>query len=620
MRALLIAAAMLALAACKEEAAQDVAPMALTSDSVGHYCQMNLMEHEGPKAQAHLDGLPGAPLFFSQVRDVIAYLRMPEQSHAVLAIWVNDMGAPGATWDAPGTTNWIDARSAWFVVGGRAVGGMGGAGPRRARHRRRADRAVAHPGGPPVSRDTISLRGITGWGRHGVLASEKELAQPFTVDVDLNVDLAAAGEHDDLAASVSYADVAADAAAVIAGDSVDLVETLAARVAEACLARELVEAVRVTVHKPHAPVGVPFEGVSVTVRRERSVPVVIALGANLGRPERTLAHAVAALRPRGLEATLAELARRLGCWVGLFDSSGTIAQEHPASLAGGADAVADAVAELLGRGTTATRSLEEGERTVTLYTLGRSSQLKGVIAVDLRPIDAEARAAKATAIAAHRTQVAPLSPHPADRAILTPAMVARFAEDEWIVVAPEAAPTRFDERYADEGDPWATRTSWYERRKRAVVLAALRDERYRLAVEVGCGTATLTAELARRCDAALGVDASLPALAEARRTLAGLPNAWVEHRTIDDGLPAADVDLVVVSELGSYVDPDALRHLLEQARVRGAHVALCHWRGEGEDLRTSAADVHALARATPGLRAAVSIVDEAFLVDVLVPA
>lgn len=111
------------------------------------------------------------------------------------------------------------------------------------------------------------------------------------------------------------------------------------------------------------------------------------------------ALAVAALRPRGLEATLAELARRLGCWVGLFDSSGTIAQEHPASLAGGADAVADAVAELLGRGTTATRSLEEGERTVTLYTLGRSSQLKGVIAVDLRPIDAEARAVITTVIA-----------------------------------------------------------------------------------------------------------------------------------------------------------------------------------------------------------------------------
>ena len=111
------------------------------------------------------------------------------------------------------------------------------------------------------------------------------------------------------------------------------------------------------------------------------------------------ALAVAALRPRGLEATLAELARRLGCWVGLFDSSGTIAQEHPSALVRGAEAVADAVADLLGRGTTATRSLDVADGTVTLFTLGRSSQLKGVIAVDLSPIDAEARAVITTAIA-----------------------------------------------------------------------------------------------------------------------------------------------------------------------------------------------------------------------------
>ncbi|WP_113912796.1 nitrous oxide reductase accessory protein NosL [Roseovarius dicentrarchi] len=124
MRALALIA-LLALAACKEETAQDIAPLPLTPAAVGHYCQMNLLEHDGPKAQAHLAGLPGAPLFFSQVRDVIAYLRMPEQSHDVLAVWVSDMGAPGATWDAPGEANWIEADSAHFVVGGGAIGGMG---------------------------------------------------------------------------------------------------------------------------------------------------------------------------------------------------------------------------------------------------------------------------------------------------------------------------------------------------------------------------------------------------------------------------------------------------------------------------------------------------------------
>lgn len=113
------------LAACKEDVAQNLTPVALTAESVGHYCQMNLLEHEGPKAQVHLDGLPGAPLFFSQVRDAIAYARLPEQSHPILAIWVNDMGASGATWADPGKDNWVDAKTAIYVVGADLSGGMG---------------------------------------------------------------------------------------------------------------------------------------------------------------------------------------------------------------------------------------------------------------------------------------------------------------------------------------------------------------------------------------------------------------------------------------------------------------------------------------------------------------
>lgn len=115
----------LALAACQEDAAQDVSPVALNPQAVGHYCQMELLEHEGPKGQAHLAGLPGAPLFFSQVRDAVAYMRMPEQSHAVLAVWVNDMGAAGATWANPGVDNWIKAQEATYVVGAAVKGGMG---------------------------------------------------------------------------------------------------------------------------------------------------------------------------------------------------------------------------------------------------------------------------------------------------------------------------------------------------------------------------------------------------------------------------------------------------------------------------------------------------------------
>ncbi|MFV0384558.1 nitrous oxide reductase accessory protein NosL [Paracoccus sp. (in: a-proteobacteria)] len=119
------AALLILLAACRQEVTQSTAPVPMTADAVGHYCQMNLLEHDGPKAQVHLEGLPGMPLFFSQVRDAVAYARLPEQSHPILAIWVSDMGAPGATWGEPGAENWIDAQAAFYVVGSTRQGGMG---------------------------------------------------------------------------------------------------------------------------------------------------------------------------------------------------------------------------------------------------------------------------------------------------------------------------------------------------------------------------------------------------------------------------------------------------------------------------------------------------------------
>ncbi|HYN29272.1 MAG TPA: 2-amino-4-hydroxy-6-hydroxymethyldihydropteridine diphosphokinase [Dermatophilaceae bacterium] len=147
--------------------------------------------------------------------------------------------------------------------------------------------------------DTITVTGIRGRGLHGVLDHERRDGQEFAVDVELVVDLARAGRSDDLAHTVNYAEVAADVLARIEGEPVDLVETLAELVAQDALARPLIEAVTVTVHKPQAPVGVPFEDVIVRVhRRGRPSRVAIGLGANLGHPVRTLeaaAHRVVAL-------------------------------------------------------------------------------------------------------------------------------------------------------------------------------------------------------------------------------------------------------------------------------------------------------------------------------------
>ena len=118
-----LCALLLALAACREDVAHDLPqPVSLTEEAVGHFCQMELLEHPGPKAQVHLAGLP-QPLFFSQVRDAIAYQRMPEQSHAIDVIYVNDM-AKAPSWAAPGIDNWIRADEAVYVVGSDAVGGM----------------------------------------------------------------------------------------------------------------------------------------------------------------------------------------------------------------------------------------------------------------------------------------------------------------------------------------------------------------------------------------------------------------------------------------------------------------------------------------------------------------
>lgn len=125
MRLVTLLALVLSLAGCRHDAVQKTDPVPLSVDAVGYYCQMELLEHPGPKAQVHLDGLPGQPLFFSQVRDAVAYSRLPEQSHPILAIWVSDMGAPGATWDDPGATNWIHAGDAHYVVGSSRAGGMG---------------------------------------------------------------------------------------------------------------------------------------------------------------------------------------------------------------------------------------------------------------------------------------------------------------------------------------------------------------------------------------------------------------------------------------------------------------------------------------------------------------
>jgi dihydroneopterin aldolase len=118
--------------------------------------------------------------------------------------------------------------------------------------------------------DRITLSGLRAHGRHGVYAFERERGQMFRVDAVLELDTRPAAAGDDLARTVNYAELAHELYAVLSGEPVHLLETLAQRLADACLAKPLVDAVEITVHKPQAELGVPFDDVSVTIRRERA--------------------------------------------------------------------------------------------------------------------------------------------------------------------------------------------------------------------------------------------------------------------------------------------------------------------------------------------------------------
>ena len=121
----------------------------------------------------------------------------------------------------------------------------------------------------PEGLDRIDLCGITAVGRHGVFDHERRDGQTFIADVSLGLDLGPAASSDDLTASVDYGQLAQDLHDVIVGEPVDLIESVALRMVDLCLARPHVRWASVTVHKPEAPIEVTIEDVSVTIERSK---------------------------------------------------------------------------------------------------------------------------------------------------------------------------------------------------------------------------------------------------------------------------------------------------------------------------------------------------------------
>jgi 7,8-dihydroneopterin aldolase/epimerase/oxygenase len=121
-----------------------------------------------------------------------------------------------------------------------------------------------------MSTDSITLTGIRVNAHHGVYDFERANGQDFVVDVTVWLDLARASAQDDLSQTVNYGDLAVEVAEAARHDPVDLIETVAERIATVVLAHEPAERVRVTVHKPNAPITVPFTDVSVQIERAKA--------------------------------------------------------------------------------------------------------------------------------------------------------------------------------------------------------------------------------------------------------------------------------------------------------------------------------------------------------------
>lgn len=154
----------------------------------------------------------------------------------------------------------------------------------------------------------------------------------------------------------------------------------------------------------------------------------------------------------------------------------------------------------------------------------------------------------------------------------------------------------FDDLYAESEDPWSFRDRWYEQRKRDITLSALPHRRYARAFEAGCSIGLVTAALAGRCDRLLAVDASDTAVLQATEALAACSRVVVERRMLPAEWPEDELfDLVVLSEMGYYLDADDLDRLVEQAVSSlgpGGVLLACHWRHPVDDYPQSGDAVH----------------------------
>lgn len=182
-------------------------------------------------------------------------------------------------------------------------------------------------------------------------------------------------------------------------------------------------------------------------------------------------------------------------------------------------------------------------------------------------------------------------------------------------------PSHFDALHAQDADPYGVRSRWYERRKYALSLAALRAPQYDRGLEIGCSIGEMTAALAPRCRTLLAVDGAVRAVAAARRRTRDLPGVTVGRALVPHDWPPGRYELVVLSEVGYFLSSEDLARLagrVSGSLAAGGELLAVHWRHPSPNNPGTGDAVHTRLRQEPFLEPSGRWEEEDFLVDVLV--
>jgi len=181
-------------------------------------------------------------------------------------------------------------------------------------------------------------------------------------------------------------------------------------------------------------------------------------------------------------------------------------------------------------------------------------------------------------------------------------------------------PEYFEGLYERRDDPWRLAERWYERRKRALTIAALPRERFTSGLEIGCSIGTLTAELAPRCDRLLATDIAERPVQLARERLASATGVEFAVADATEAWPSGRFDLVVLSEVAYYLDEPALTRLARACAASLAPdgvVVACHWRHPVDNYPLGGDAAHEILVRESGLGVAAEYLDPDFRLQVL---